>query len=305
MKQIFVNLKRFDVPEQYGGICPIGNSKKWIEWIIDESVKNSLGQQDDIEVGYILPESLLIPAIEKLNSYPKEQTKGILIGSQSVFRDDVQKGANFGAFSCSLPAAAAKNMGCTWSMIGHSEERRDKIQIMSRVCGDERAIKKAVDEMLNEEVICALEQDINILLCVGETAEEKGTDTVEEQEQNVKDVLKAQLLTNLKGIEDYIEKAQFVIGYEPIWAIGPGKTPPEKEYISFISSYIKKVVQEGFGFDIPVVYGGGLKEENAKMIASIDTINGGLVALTTFTVPPKFEPSALKNIIDSYKGDMK
>jgi triosephosphate isomerase len=301
MKQIFVNLKRFDVAEEYGGICPMDNPKQWIEWVIDESVNNSLGQLYDIEVGYILPESLLIPAIDRLNSYTKEQTRGILIGSQGVFRQDVAKGGNFGAFSTNLPAAAAKNMGVTWSMIGHSEERRDKIELMSRVSSDSKLVKQKVDEVLNEEVLSALNRDINVLLCVGETAEEKGTGTSEQQEDNVKEVLKAQLTTNLKGIEPYIDKAKFVIGYEPIWAIGPGKTPPGKEYISFVSSYIKDVVKDEFGFDIAVIYGGGLKEANAPMIASIDTINGGLVALTTFTIPPKFEPEALKNIIDSYK----
>ncbi len=301
MKYIFVNLKRFDVPESYGGICPDVNPKRWIEWVIDESVSNELGKLEGISVGYILPESLLIPAAEKLASYTESETRGISIGSQSVFRQDTAKGGNFGAFSCNLPASAVKNMGCSWSMLGHSEERRDKAQIMSRVSTDTKAVAQAVDEMLNEQVLCALNRDINILLCVGETAEEKGGGTQAEQYENVKEVLRAQLLSNLKGIDSYIGKAKFVIGYEPIWAIGPGKTPPGKEYISFVSAYIKEVINEYFCFDIPVVYGGGLKEENAPMIASIDTINGGLVALTTFTVPPKFEPEALKNIIDSYK----
>jgi triosephosphate isomerase len=301
MKRIFVNLKRFDVPEEFGGICPMDNPDEWIEWVIDESVKNDLGILDGIEVIYILPEALLIVAQKKLNGYECTKTKGLSLASQGVFRQDTVKGGNFGAFSCNLPAAAVRNMGSSWAMIGHSEERRDKIQIMSRVSDDAEKIKAEVDKMLNEEVLCSLNRELDVVLCVGETAEEKGTGTQEEQAENVRAVLKQQLLTNLKGIENYINQAQFVIGYEPIWAIGPGKTPPGKEYISFVSSYIKEIVQEAYGFDIPVVYGGGLKEENANMIASIDSINGGLVALTTFTIPPKFEPQALKNIIDAYK----
>lgn len=301
MKRIFINLKRFDVHESYGGICPMEKPDKWIQWVIDESVKNDLGVLKGIEVIYILPEALLIAAGNKLNEYDNVKTKGIHLASQSVFRDDIAKGGNFGAFSCSLPASAAANMGCTWTMIGHSEERRDKIQIMSRVSEDSTKVKFEVDKMLNEEVICALNRKLDVVLCVGETAEEKGTGTKEEQEQNIKDTLKQQLLSGLEGIQEYIDKRNFVIGYEPIWAIGPGKTPPGKEYISFVSEYIKKVVKREYGFDIPVVYGGGLKEANAQMIASINTINGGLVALTTFTIPPKFEPQALKNIIDAYK----
>ena len=287
MKRIFVNLKRFDIPNTFGGICPKGKADEWIEWVISESVNNDLGVLKNIEVIYILPESLLITAQNKLKKFGTDKTKGIHLASQGVFRNDTVKDGNFGAFSCNLPASAVKNMGCTWAMIGHSEERRDKIQIMSRVSEDIEKVKNEVDKMLNEEVICALKRDLDILLCVGETAEEKGEGSGEVKEQRVKDVLKQQLLVGLEGVEAYTNKRDFVIGYEPIWAIGPGKTPPDKEYISFVSKYIKDVVREQFGFEIQVVYGGGLKEANAGMIASIDTINGGLVALTTFTVPPK------------------
>jgi len=301
MKRIFVNLKRFDVPESFGGICPMDNADKWIEWVIDESVNSDLGVLNGIEVIYILPEALLITAKNKLDEYDASKTKGIFLASQGVFRDDVKKGGNFGAFSCNLPSSAAKNIGCEWTMVGHSEERRDKIQIMSRVSEDVKKVKLAVDKMLNEEILCAIDRDLDVVLCVGETAEEKGTGSEDEQKQRVKGVLKQQLFVGLEGIKEYVGKRSFVIGYEPIWAIGPGKTPPDKDYISFVSKYIKDVVQEKYGFDIPVIYGGGLKEANAQMIASIHTINGGLVALTTFTIPPKFEPHALKNIINSYK----
>lgn len=304
MKQIFVNLKRFDIPSAYGGICPSDNPKEWIEYVIDESVKNKLGESTTVEVTLILPESLLIPAIGRLNTYTKEQTTSLFIGSQSVFRNDTAVGGNFGAFSTNIPASIVKSMGCTWTMIGHSEERKDKEEIINAYVNDASQlseIKKCVDKMLNEEVHRALERDLNVLLCVGETADQKGTGTEEEQQANVKTVLKQQLITGFKGIEQYQKSLKFVIGYEPIWAIGPGKTPPGKEYIAFVSEYIKEVIKEEFDVEMDVIYGGGLKEENAPMIASIDSINGGLVALTVFTMPPAFEPEALKNIIESYK----
>jgi len=91
-----------------------------------------------------------------------------------------------------------------------------------------------------------------------------------------------------------------VIGYEPVWAIGPGKTPPGKEYISFVSSFIKEVIQDELGFDPVVVYGGGLKVENAGMLSSIETVGGGLVALTRFTGEIGFEVEGLKRIIEEY-----
>jgi triosephosphate isomerase len=307
VKDIFINLKRFDVPRSKGGICPKDNPKEWIEWVIEESINNKLGVLEDITVSYLLPESLLIPAIEKLNSYSEEETKNISIGSQGVYREDVNPKGNFGAFTTNLPAACAKGMGASWSIIGHSEERKDKLGIIESYepeynSQDDLRVRaqKAVNTLINKEVKCALEQNINVLLCVGETSEERGEGTFEEQKPRIKQVLKSQLELCLDNNVDNLEDNKIVIGYEPIWAIGPGKTPPGKDYIAFVSSYIKEVVKDKYGFDIPVVYGGGLKEENAEMIASIDTIDGGLVALTKFIQPIAFEPEGLKNIIMKY-----
>jgi triosephosphate isomerase len=307
VKDIFINLKRFDVPRSKGGICPKDNPKEWIEWVIEESINNKLGVLEDITVSYLLPESLLIPAIEKLNSYSEEETKNISIGSQGVYREDVNPKGNFGAFTTNLPAACAKGMGASWSIIGHSEERKDKLGIIESYepeynSQDDLRVRaqKAVNTLINKEVKCALEQNINVLLCVGETSEERGEGTFEEQKPRIKQVLKSQLELCLDNNVDNLEDNKIVIGYEPIWAIGPGKTPPGKDYIAFVSSYIKEVVKDKYGFDIPVVYGGGLKEENAEMIASIDTIDGGLVALTKFVQPIAFEPEGLKNIIMKY-----
>lgn len=91
-----------------------------------------------------------------------------------------------------------------------------------------------------------------------------------------------------------------MIGYEPIWAIGPGKTPPGKEYISFVSNFIKDTVKNEFDFEPTVVYGGGLKVENAGMLAQIDTIDGGLIALTKFTAEIGFSVKGLSEIINQY-----
>ena len=307
MKQIFVNLKRFDVPRRFGGVCPLENPKVWVEEILDKSIQYGLGTLKDSNVTYMLPEALIIPAVEKLSSYPEAERQTLHIGCQGVFRENVQVGGNFGAFTTNLPAAAAYNMGCTSAIIGHSEERKDKQGIIGSFEPEwnrdkdlrERAAK-AVDDLINQEVLCAFKQGMDVLLCVGETAEERGEGTFEEQQQRIKKVLKAQLERGLKGIQEFLPQRQIVIGYEPIWAIGPGKTPPGKEYISFVSAYIKDVVRELYNFDIFVVYGGGLKEENAPMIASIDTLDGGLVALTRFTGDIGFEPEGLKKIIEIY-----
>ncbi len=158
----------------------------------------------------------------------------------------------------------------------------------------------AIDKLINHEVRCALQSGLNVLLCVGETEEERGGGQFTEQRLRIESVLKSQLLSDLEDVGEHMKERLVVIGYEPIWAIGPGKTPPDKEYIGFVSSFIKHVLRENFDFDPVVVYGGGLKEENAGMLSSIETIGGGLVALTRFTGDIGFDVEGLKRIIDEY-----
>ena len=200
-----------------------------------------------------------------------------------------------------------KALGQDWVMIGHSEERKDKLSLLSAYdpaigqdAGSLCKAEKSVDEILNREVSCALGRGMNVLFCVGETAEQKGAGPAEEYEPRVRDVLRNQICTGLKGIEALAEDCRIVIGYEPIWAIGPGKTPPDGEYAAFVSRYIKEVCREVFHRELSVVYGGGLKEENAAEMASVPTLDGGLVALTKFTPPIAFDVKSLKEIIKAY-----
>ncbi|QUI22271.1 triosephosphate isomerase [Vallitalea pronyensis] len=309
MKYIFINLKRFDVSRAKGGICPQDDAVSWIHGVMEESLAYDLGKLEGIEVVYMLPESLLSTGMNVLTKAHTSDRKNLSIGSQSVYRKDIEPGGNFGAFTSNLPAAAVKSLGCTWSIIGHSEERQDKLEIMEQfeptLRQHEASYQQAmasVNHLMSKEVACALKQNLHVLLCIGESAEEKGEGTWEEQKVNIKKVLKAQLLQCLRDNRHLLGDNKVVIGYEPIWAIGPGKTPPEKPYIAFVSDYIKTCAKEELGIDnIPVVYGGGLKEANANMIASIDTIDGGLVALTNFEQPIGFEVASLKKIIDQYQ----
>ena len=307
MKHIFVNLKRFDVPRHMGGICPKDHPVEWIEEVMDQCVSLELGTMKGINLTFLLPEALVLPAIKRLKAYPETVRTSLQIGVQGVYREDVRKGGNFGAFTTNLPAAAVKNMNCEWIIIGHSEERKDKLSIIgeydpeSLTAGDKRkSAKAAVDRMINQEVLRSLENGIKALLCVGETTEEKEGAETREGKLWI-DAIISQIDINLEGTEAFHPQDNIVIGYEPIWAIGPGKTPPGKDYIGPVSEMIKGHCRQKFNFDPVVVYGGGLKEENAGMISSIETIGGGLVALTKFSGEIGFYPEDLKKIIQQYK----
>jgi triosephosphate isomerase len=274
---------------------------------MDQTVELGLGTHSNLALTYLLPEGLVAAAARRLAKFPTGKHKMLAIGVQGVHWDDVRPGKNLGAFTTSVPAVAAANLGSQWAIIGHSEERRAKFQVMTAFdpsANTDATVRAraatAVDQLVHDEVQCALSAGLRVLMCVGESAEERGEGTFAQQQPRIESVLRAQVLNGLKGAELAIRDGKIVIGYEPIWAIGPGKVPPGKEYIAFVSAFIQRVVRENFGADIVVVYGGGLKEENAAMIASIETIGGGLVALTQFTGEIGFNVEQLNAIVARY-----
>ncbi len=306
MKEIHINLKRFDVPRKQGGLCPVNDSSEWIKDIMKDTINSGLGEIDDLRLCFFLPESLIHPAYDVIKNSPKAEDLNLFIGSQGVYREDVLPGKNFGAFTSNLPSAAAVNLGASWAIIGHSEERKDKEEILqsyiSVVNGegskDSRA-SEVVNSLLNQEALAGMKAGMNILFCVGETAEEQGQGDFSSQKPRIIEVLRSQLIQGLDSLTGYANR-ELVIGYEPRWAIGPGKIPPDGEYIAFISALIKEICLDVYGITFPVIYGGGLKEENAAMIAGVPSIDGGLVALTRFSGELGFFVEDLVVIVEKY-----
>ncbi len=307
MPILFVNLKRFDVPRRLGGLCPLDDPVAWIESVLRESIGRQLGRRGDLQLVYLLPEGLVAAAALALRSLPPEEVGAIAVGSQGVHWKDVAPGGNFGAFTTSLPASAARGLGCTWAIIGHSEERRAKLEVMAalepRVAEDEtwaRRAAGAVSALVGAEVVCALQAGLNVLLCVGETAQERGDGPFEAQQPRIEAAIAGQLQAGLAGAGEAMGERRIVIGYEPVWAIGPGRVPPGPGYIAFVAGLIKRLVQAQLGFAPAVVYGGGLKEENAAAVAGVESVDGGLVALTRFTGEIGFDVDDLARIVDRY-----
>ena len=281
MKHIFLNLKRFDIPRDWGGVNSIAEPADWGGYIVNhtqDGVKELLeAAKEETEFVMYVPEAHVIPAVQA-----KTADSPVVIGCQSVFRDDVAEGRNFGAFTSNRTAKAMKALGCGSVLIGHCEERNDKAGILAEAGVTDTA---AVNRLLNQEVCRAVEAGLSVLYCIGEKAEEQ---------DRWKEVLREQIETGLAGVP---EAAPVVIAYEPVWAIGPGKIPPDQAYITKIADYVKEV---SGGRD--VVYGGGLKQDNAKMLSEIPSIDGGLIALTRFSGDIGFYPEEYLEIAGIYLG---
>lgn len=277
MKHIFLNLKRFDVPACYGGVNRIADMQSWGRFIV-ENTQEALKKYDPSEVEFVqyLPEAHLLNAVAA-----RCENSPVQIGCQSVYRMNTAAGGNFGAFTTNRPVSAMKAMGVNATIIGHCEERNDKMGILAEAGVVDT---KAVNRILNQEIKLAVENGMRVLYCIGE----KDTELDRWDE-----VLREQLEVGLADVD----KSKVVIGYEPIWSIGPGKTPAGKEYITKIARFIKEVTG---GTD--VVYGGGLKVDNAEMLSSIAEIDGGLIALTRFQGEIGFYPGEYLEIIRTYLG---
>ena len=275
MKHIYLNLKRFDVPAELGGVNRIADMKEWGKYIV-ENTQEELKKYfpEEVEFAMFFPEIHLFSACQA-----KTENSPVQIGCQGVFRDDVAPGKNFGAFTTGRPAAAMKAAGCETVIIGHCEERNNLAGILA-----EAGVvnTKAVNTILNKEIKSAVDRGMKVLYCIGEKSEEL------EQWQ---EVLGEQLELGLKDVD----KSMVTIAYEPVWSIGPGKTPAGKEYITKIARFVKEKTD---GMDI--VYGGGLKQDNAAMLASIPEIDGGLIALTRFQGEIGYYPEEYLEIISLY-----
>ena len=277
MKHIFLNLKRFDIPREAGGVNSIAPMDQWGRYIVSNTQENlKRYENEDVEFAMYFPEAHLIPAVNALG-----ENSPVKIGCQGVYREDTAVGGNFGAFTTNRTANAAKAIGCTTTIIGHCEERRDKAGVLLEAGVTD---SQAVSRLLNKEIGQAIKAGLSVLYCIGESAEEQ---------PRWQEVLREQLETGLFGVDT----SRVVIAYEPVWAIGPGKTPPDGEYIARIGTYIKEVTG-----GLPVVYGGGLKTDNARMLASIPVIDGGLIALTRFQGEIGFYPEEYLEIIKTYLG---
>lgn len=196
-------------------------------------------------------EFIVFPQIVYLDRFIKN---GYICGIQNI--SVYQKGAHTGETS----VLSIKDMGAKYVLIGHSEIRENSNE---------------TDEIINIKIKNTLKNGLIPVLCVGENLE------VYNQNQT-KEILKKQLLNDLKDINQKI-----IISYEPIWAIGTGKTPSNEE-ITDLVNYIKNL----FNNKIKVLYGGSVSEKNIETLNQIKNIDGFLIGKAATN------PSSLRKIIE-------
>ena len=173
------------------------------------------------------------------------------LGAQNV--NSKTEGAYTGEISCSM----LKDVGCRYVILGHSERR---------------AIYGETDSMVNEKLHAVLAAGLTPIVCVGETLEQR-------EGGQTQQVVRSQCIGSLAGLtEDQMLKT--VLAYEPVWAIGTGKTasPAQAEEVhKDIRSLLETQFSVGTAQKIIVLYGGSVKADNAQELLSEPNIDGALV----------------------------
>jgi len=176
---------------------------------------------------------------------------GVILGAQNVHWEEQ------GAFTGEISASMLKDLGCNMAIVGHSERRH--------VFGE-------TDFMINRRITGALQFGLVPVFCIGETLKQR------EAAQTLK-VLEDQVRGGLAGIE-LRDGARIVVAYEPVWAIGTGKTATEtqaQEAHSFIRTLLADIYEKNIAGQIRILYGGSVKPENIDILMQQDDIDGALV----------------------------
>ena len=183
--------------------------------------------------------------------------KDAIAGSKIKLGAENVAWADNGAFTGEISAAMLKETGVEYVIIGHSERRQ--------YFGE-------TDQTVNARVKAALAAGLKPIICIGETDEERTGNRTEE-------VLAAQLAGGLEGLTGETV-ASLILAYEPVWAIGTGKTATP-EMAEETHAFIRKFIADKFGAEaaagVVIQYGGSMKPENAAALCSQADINGGLI----------------------------
>ena len=225
-------------------------------WKMNKTIEDAINFIKDFKklaVNVKNAEIVICPSFTSLQAVSKElKNTNIRLGAQNMHPEDS------GAFTGEISPLMLKDLGCEYVILGHSERRE---------MGEN-------DKFINKKVIAAFKHDINPILCVGETLEQR-------QKGETEDVLEDQLISCLKGVSN---SKGLVVAYEPVWAISRGnpnqkaatKADAEDAHL-FIRKLLEGMYDENAAKNTRIIYGGSMKPENAKELLAMPDIDGGLV----------------------------
>lgn len=210
------------------------------------------GLKQKIKTNELNREVVLCPPFTSL-ILARELLKGtpFKLGAQNVHYETK------GAFTGEVSAEMLKETGCDYVITGHSERR---------------TFFREDDALINKKVKHAIAVGLRVILCVGETLEEREKGITEE-------VVKKQTTGSLRNITG-TELEHIVIAYEPVWAIGTGKTATPQQ-ANDVHEYIRSIIAASYSTvaaeHLIIQYGGSVKSDNAKELLSMPDIDGALV----------------------------
>ena len=218
--------------KMFGSTSLLNSLNKLIKLSKLKKYKNS-------KIIYFPPFTLIKDFIKKFNK------SKISVGAQNCHH--VQ---DYGSFTGSISPKMLKDLGCKYVILGHSENRND---------GES-------DLDVNKKIISALNKNLKIVFCIGETLKEK-------RKKLTHSVFKKQINRGLKGVKNY---RNVLVAYEPVWSIGTGVIPKSKE-LEINVSKIRKLLSKRTKYKLPILYGGSVSSKNINSLKNISGINGFLV----------------------------
>lgn len=220
---------------------------EFIEKIAEDETMMPEVEDGQVEIALFPPMLSISSAVERKGGVPV-----IIVGAQNCHFE------KNGAFTGEVSAPMVREAGCTHVIIGHSERRH--------IFGESDAI-------LNKKLLSALIEELTVVFCVGERLEERDSGKTFE-------VVERQISAGLESVNLSDAGAKIIIAYEPVWAIGTGKTASARD-AQEVCAFIRKLIAKRYGSEgaqkILILYGGSVKPENTKEILTQNDIDGVLV----------------------------
>ncbi|TYT75875.1 triose-phosphate isomerase [Desulfobotulus mexicanus] len=230
-----------------------------------EAIATALGRLPDHScVALAPPFPALVPVRERLNHTQ------LLLAAQNVHSEAE------GAFTGEVSAPMLKACGCSLVIVGHSERR---------------ALAKESDAMVQAKIKAAFSHEMGVILCIGESESQRNEGlTFKVLDKQVREAVKGLSVTGVNSL---------VLAYEPVWAIGTGKTA-SADQVQEVHAFLRKILAECLEKDLAkqteILYGGSVKPSNIKDLMSMEDVDGALVGGAS--LDPKTFVSLIRNGFD-------